>query len=242
MRRPMWLRVVGVVAPALAIAWLTSAGALAADAQTGAAASKREFNFIPAAGGDSDIGIAVGQFSSLARLKPGPDLYNWRLESGTFISFKLRDEGIVIPVHDYYLQLTLRDLGPGSRIRLDVRGIVHGAQHAQVLRHRQRIARAAAHGFERGQGIRQQLSGGCGCARASGCGRTSSCTSAPCPGTTGWTSAPTAFWRWTRPADHPTSGASSAPSVRTPCSCSSSGCSTTAATTRSSPAAGPFTR
>jgi hypothetical protein len=123
---PVRLRGAGLAALALAIAWLIPAGALAADEQAGTAAGKREFNIIPVAGGDSDIGIAVGQLSSLARLKPGPDLYNWRLESGTFISFKLRDEGIVIPVHDYYLQLTLRDLGPGGRVRLDVRGSYTG--------------------------------------------------------------------------------------------------------------------
>jgi hypothetical protein len=126
MRRPVRWGVAGAVAPALAIAWLMATSALAADEQAGAAAGKREFNIIPVAGGDSDIGIAVGQLSSLARLKPGPDLYNWRLESGTFISFKLRDDGIVVPLHDYYLQLTLRELGPGGRIRLDVRGSYTG--------------------------------------------------------------------------------------------------------------------
>src|SRR5688572_20665564 len=123
---PVRLRGAGVAALALAIAWLIPARVIAADEQTSAAAAKREFNIIPVAGGDSDIGIAVGQLSSLARLTPGPDLYNWRLESGTFISFKLRDDGIVVPMHDYYLQLTLRDLGPGGRVRLDVRGSYTG--------------------------------------------------------------------------------------------------------------------
>jgi hypothetical protein len=122
MRRPLRFRAAGAVAPALAIGWLMAGGALAAEEQSGEDPARREFAIVPVVGGDSDIGVAVGQLSSLARLTPGPDLYNWRFESGTFISFKWREEGVVIPVQDYYLLLTLRDLGPGERIRLDVRG------------------------------------------------------------------------------------------------------------------------
>ena len=176
MLRPARLRVAGAVVPALAIGWLMAAGAEAAEAQASAAAGKREFNIIPVAGGDSDIGTAVGQLSSLARLTPGPDLYSWRLESGTFISFKLRDEGVVIPVHDYYLQLTLRDLGPGGRIRLDVRARTRGAR-PQVLWHRQRRAEppptVSNQDKEYGRNYPER-----GCARASACARTSSCTPA----------------------------------------------------------------
>jgi hypothetical protein len=111
MRRPLRLPLAALIA-----SFLAASPSLAQEA------GKREFNIVPIAGGDSDIGVAIGQLSSWARLKPGPDLYAWRFESGTFISFKLRDEGVVVPLQDYYLLLTLRDLGPGGRIRLDMRG------------------------------------------------------------------------------------------------------------------------
>lgn len=79
----------------------------------------REFNIVPIAGGDTDIGVGVGEVGDWARLEPGADPYDWRLETGAFISFKYRDE-IIVPYQDYYLVLSLPELGAAKRWRLDV--------------------------------------------------------------------------------------------------------------------------
>jgi hypothetical protein len=92
-----------------------------ADGTAPAARRKREFNVVPLVGGDSDIGVGVGQMSSLARLDPGPDLYDWRLESTAFITFKTRDGGLIIPRQDYFLLYSVREVGPGQRWRVDLR-------------------------------------------------------------------------------------------------------------------------
>jgi hypothetical protein len=84
------------------------------------AASGRELNLVPIAGGDSDVGIGVGQISDIASLSDVPPGFRWRLESAAFITFKLRD-GLVVPFQDYYLQLALPNLGPGRRLRLEIR-------------------------------------------------------------------------------------------------------------------------
>jgi hypothetical protein len=89
-------------------------------ASAGAASARREFNIFPVVGGDSDVGIGFGQVSDWARLASGDPPFKWRLESGAFITFKFR-QGIVIPFQDYYVVLTIPNVGPGNRWRLDVR-------------------------------------------------------------------------------------------------------------------------
>jgi len=77
---------------------------------------------IPIVGGDSDVGIGVGEVGDWARLQPGSGLYRWRLESGTFITFKLRDQNdLIIPFQDYSLLLSERNWGPEKIWTLDVR-------------------------------------------------------------------------------------------------------------------------
>jgi Omp85 superfamily domain len=82
----------------------------------------RELNIVPIAGGDSDVGIGVGYVGDLASLAPGYKPYRWRLESEGFITFNTLDGGLIIPFQDYSLLLTIPDLGPGKRVRLDIRG------------------------------------------------------------------------------------------------------------------------
>jgi hypothetical protein len=84
--------------------------------------SHREFNIVPVAGGDSDLGVGLGAVSDWARLSPGLPPFVWRLETGGFISFKLRDSNrVVIPYLDYYLLYSRPRLGSGGRLRLDGR-------------------------------------------------------------------------------------------------------------------------
>src|SRR5437868_6809423 len=86
------------------------------------AESRRELNVIPIAGGDSDVGIGIGEVGDWARLQPGTGLYSWRLESQAFITFKLRDSDLIVPFQDYSLLLSQRNWGAEKRWTLDIRG------------------------------------------------------------------------------------------------------------------------
>ena len=82
----------------------------------------RELNIVPVVGGDSDVGVGFGEVSDWARLDPAFRPYVWRLETGAFITFKLREASqVIVPYQDYYLLLTLPDIGGARRLRLDIR-------------------------------------------------------------------------------------------------------------------------
>ena len=90
------------------------------------AQKSRELNVIPLLGGDSDIGIGGGFVGDLARLAPGEPPYRWRLEAAAFLTFKLRsneggNRGVILPFQDYFVVLTLPRIGPGGRVRLEIR-------------------------------------------------------------------------------------------------------------------------
>ncbi|MCE9573270.1 MAG: outer membrane protein assembly factor [Deltaproteobacteria bacterium] len=82
-----------------------------------------ELGFVPFIGGNSDVGLGVGQLSSLTRVgdAPGPNSYRWRLDTGTSIAFKHRASGLVVPIQDYYLKLTIPRLRAYPRLRLEFR-------------------------------------------------------------------------------------------------------------------------
>jgi len=85
--------------------------------------NRRELNLVPLVGGDSDVGIGVGEVGDWARLQQGEGNYRWRLESGAFITFKLRDEkDLIVPFQDYYLLYSLRNWGTEKRWTVDIRG------------------------------------------------------------------------------------------------------------------------
>jgi outer membrane protein assembly factor BamA len=90
--------------------------------QAPSASSRRELNIIPIAGGDSDVGIGVGEVGDWARLQPGTGLYRWRVESQAFITFKLREGDLILPFQDYSLLLSERNWGAEKRWTLDIRG------------------------------------------------------------------------------------------------------------------------
>lgn len=101
---------------------LTQTARAASDDRThGAAEGKREFNIFPVVGGDSDVGIGVGQISDLARLGLEPGSFRWRLEDATFVTFKVRNSSLIVPFLDLYLLLAVPHFGPGGRLRLEVR-------------------------------------------------------------------------------------------------------------------------
>ena len=103
-------------------------------------AGKRELNLVPLVGGDSDVGVGVGEIGDWARLQPGTGLFLWRLESGAFITFKWREQHLIIPFQDYFLLLTRRNWGAEKRWTLDVSLTEYvGPQ----VRHRRRHTAAA---------------------------------------------------------------------------------------------------
>jgi hypothetical protein len=86
------------------------------------AAPVREFNIVPLVGGDSDVGLGFGQVSDVASLRPGPQTYWWRVESGAFVTFKLRaGNDLINPYQDYYLLWSVPNLTASQRLRLDLR-------------------------------------------------------------------------------------------------------------------------
>jgi outer membrane protein assembly factor BamA len=81
---------------------------------------KNELTLVPAAGGSTDIGVAVGYFAALTRIEEGYVPYLWNLESAGLVSFGLDDGGVDIPLIDVYGKLTVpRFLG--RPVALDVR-------------------------------------------------------------------------------------------------------------------------
>jgi len=61
-----------------------------------------EIDGVPVVGGDTDIGFGIGELSGVARLEDGFTPYRWRVETGAFISFKLKDSRLDVPYQDYY--------------------------------------------------------------------------------------------------------------------------------------------
>lgn len=86
-----------------------------------AGAGKRELNFFPIVGGDSDVGIGGGQFSNWAKLGVVEGSFDWKIEDAVFVTFKRRGDGLIIPFIDVFARLTLPRIGPGGRFRLEVR-------------------------------------------------------------------------------------------------------------------------
>lgn len=101
------------------------------DAQSSSSAStpaqtrRREFGFVPLAGGDTDSGFGVGEISNLSQLDPRFTPYQWNLESGGFIGFRKSEEGGGIggfqaAYQDIYLLFTAPQLA-NKRLRLEMR-------------------------------------------------------------------------------------------------------------------------
>ena len=98
------------------------ANGTSASPKPGAQGPHRELNIVPIVGGDSDVGVGFGEVSDWAGMAPGYSPYKWRLESEAFITFKEQDGGLIVPFQDYSLLLSLPDLAPKKRLRLDIRG------------------------------------------------------------------------------------------------------------------------
>ncbi|HKA86496.1 MAG TPA: BamA/TamA family outer membrane protein [Haliangiales bacterium] len=104
-------------APIVAVAvwaWAAAAPVRAADAPT------TEVGIVPLVGGDSDNGIGFGALSTVARLDPAARPYEWKVDAGAFISFKVQDRTLVVPYLDAYFEVTIPQF-LSDRLRLDVR-------------------------------------------------------------------------------------------------------------------------
>lgn len=132
-RRQWSPRGAGLCLAGLCLAGLVAAGAARAEPGTDAsapsndtsappqAAGKLEFNFFPLVGGNSDVGFGGGQISNVARLGTGEGKYRWKIEDAAFITFKWRDDKLVIPFVDVYARWTVPSFGPEGRFRIEVR-------------------------------------------------------------------------------------------------------------------------
>ncbi len=85
---------------------------------------KLELDFFPIAGGDSDVGIGGGELSSVARLskeEPGQATFIWKIEDAALLTFKLRNNSLIIPFIDIWAKWTVPHFGPDGRFRIEVR-------------------------------------------------------------------------------------------------------------------------
>ncbi len=80
-----------------------------------------EFNIVPIAGGDSDVGFGGGEVADLARLDPRYRPYRWKLTSEAFITFSTLNGQLISPYQDYSLLWTLPELTSSRRLRLEIR-------------------------------------------------------------------------------------------------------------------------
>src|SRR5437667_4728459 len=93
-----------------------------AEAPTPPPARKIEVGIVPLAGGSTDVGIGVGELSTIAALPPEYAPYRWAIDSAAFISFKgdpSMRHSFLLPYQDYFVQWTAQLLG--KRLRMEAR-------------------------------------------------------------------------------------------------------------------------
>jgi hypothetical protein len=71
------------------------------------AVGKNQLTLVPAAGGSTDIGVAVGYFAALTRNEKGFVPYVWNVESAGLISFGIKNGSVDLPYIDVYAKLTV---------------------------------------------------------------------------------------------------------------------------------------
>jgi hypothetical protein len=81
---------------------------------------KDELTLVPAAGGSTDIGVAVGYFTAFTRNQRGYVPYVWNLESAGLVSFGIKNRDVDVPYIDVFAKLTVPRL-LGRTIDLEVR-------------------------------------------------------------------------------------------------------------------------
>jgi outer membrane protein assembly factor BamA len=84
--------------------------------------ARAEVAIVPLVGGDTDVGVGVGQLSTVAAVPPPASRlpFRWAVESSAFISFKREDGKLISPYQDFYVQWTAPAL-LGGRLRLEAR-------------------------------------------------------------------------------------------------------------------------
>jgi hypothetical protein len=95
--------------PVLPCLLLTSVMSLCPPVRAEPAATRDEIGLFPLAGGDTDLGIGGGAFSSLAHFEPGYAPYRYRIEAAAVITFKASDSGVTSPYQDDPVRFAARD-------------------------------------------------------------------------------------------------------------------------------------
>jgi Omp85 superfamily domain len=68
---------------------------------------KNQLTLVPAAGGSTDIGVAIGYFAALTRNEKGFVPYVWNIESAGLVSFGIKNGSVDLPFIDVYGKLTV---------------------------------------------------------------------------------------------------------------------------------------
>ena len=106
--------------PSAAPSWHSYAASSPSYEPPAEASGKNQLTFVPAAGGSTDIGVAVGYFTALTRNQTGYVPYVWNLESAGLVSFGLKNGNVDLPYIDVFAKLTVPRLG-GQPLDLEVR-------------------------------------------------------------------------------------------------------------------------
>jgi hypothetical protein len=81
---------------------------------------KNQLTLVPAAGGSTDIGVAIGYFAALTRNQKGFVPYVWNIESAGLVSFGIKNGSVLLPYIDVYGKLTVPRL-LGGPLELEIR-------------------------------------------------------------------------------------------------------------------------
>ena len=83
----------------------------------GAAAPVTQTTVVPAVGGTTDIGVGVGEFAGVTRVRRGVEPFLWDLESAGLVTGKLSDGHLIVPYGDVYVKLVVpRPFGSASEL------------------------------------------------------------------------------------------------------------------------------
>jgi hypothetical protein len=106
--------------PANAADPLNSRDKTSASTEAGSA-SETQTTIVPAVGGTTDIGVGIGEFAGITRVRQGVDPFLWNVESAGLVTGKLSDDHrLVVPYGDVYVKLVMPRLW-GSASELTVR-------------------------------------------------------------------------------------------------------------------------
>jgi hypothetical protein len=90
-----------------------------------------QVTIVPAVGGTTDIGVGIGEFSGITRVRQGVDPFVWNIESAGMVTGKLSDDHrFIVPYGDVYVRLVVPR--PSVTVDLRWRFVDHVVGHTAV--------------------------------------------------------------------------------------------------------------